>query len=102
MKEYTILSFFSVLVALGIDVALKTRLFKKKEFYLFLSIIYGFKFLVNGFLTGENIVVYHQPFYLGIRLGTIPVEDFLFGFSMIMLTLVFWESFKEKASIEKS
>ena len=48
-------------------------------------------FIVNGILTGTgiegNIVWYNDAENLGIRLGTIPVEDSAYAFSMILLNL---------------
>jgi hypothetical protein len=38
-------------------------------------------------------VIYNPDYFLEIRLGTIPVEDFLCGFGLITLTLVLWEFF---------
>lgn len=96
MKEYTILALGSVFAAIAIDRISKVRVLKRKEFYIFLLIIFGFKFLVNGYLTGTNIVIYNPDFFLGLRIGSIPLEDFFFGFSMITLGVVFWEYFRKK------
>jgi lycopene cyclase domain-containing protein len=91
MKEYTLLSLVSVLVAIAIDRKTGVNVLKKREFYFFLLFILFWKFLVNGYLTGFKVVLYNPAFYMGIRLGTIPLEDFLFGFSMVVLSVVFWE-----------
>lgn len=96
MKEYTILAVISVIPAVFLDSKLRIYLLRKKEFWLFLLIIAFFKFLVNGFLTGQNIVMYNPKFFLGIRIGSIPIEDFLFGFSMVTIAVVFWEYFRLK------
>jgi len=96
MKEYTFLAVFSVFITLILEKATRLRIFRKIEFYIFLVVILFFKILVNGYLTGENIVIYNPEYFLGLRLGTIPIEDFLFGFSMIGMTLIFWEYFKRK------
>lgn len=96
MKEYTLLAVSFSLVAVLIDRVFKTKLFRRKLFYLFLGVIFCFKLLVNGFLTGKEIVVYNSKYFLGLRLGSIPLEDFLFGFSMVVLTIVFWEYCKKK------
>ncbi|MFA6350216.1 MAG: lycopene cyclase domain-containing protein [Candidatus Omnitrophota bacterium] len=94
MKEYTILAVISVFITIWLDSILKTGLLRNRLFYLFVLVIAGFKFLVNGFLTGESMVIYNPQYFLGIRLGSIPLEDFLFGFSMVMLSVIFWEYFK--------
>lgn len=96
MREYTVLTILSVLVTLFLDKRSGISLLKKKEYYIFLFIIFCFKLIVNGYLTGKDIVLYEPRFFLGARLGSIPLEDFLFGFSMVTLTIVFWEYFKQK------
>jgi lycopene cyclase domain-containing protein len=91
MKEYTLIAIFSVILTILIDKLTRVDLFRRKLFYLFIVIILGFKLLVNGYLTGTNIVIYNPRFFLGLRLGSIPLEDFLFGFSMVSLGIIFWE-----------
>ena len=94
MKEYTLLAVTSVFITVIIGRMTKARVFIRPEFYIYLSVIMFFKLLVNGFLTGQNIVMYNPGFFLGLRIGSIPLEDFFFGFSMITLTIIFWEYFK--------
>ena len=94
MKEYTILVVLCSILYILLDIKLKTNLLKQKVFWIFLSIIAFFKLLINGYLTA-NIVRYNSNFILNIRLGTIPIEDFFFGFCMIMFTLIVWEKIKE-------
>jgi len=94
MKEYTLLGVISVIFTVLIDRLTKVNILKKRGFYLFLLVILGFKFLVNGYLTQTNIVMYNPEYFLGLRLGSIPLEDFLFGFSLVSLAIIFWEFFK--------
>jgi len=96
MKEYTVIASLSVFITLFLDKFLGTGILRKREFYLFLFIIFLFKLLVNGYLTGENIVLYNPDFFSGRRVGSIPLEDFLFGFSMVTQTIIFWENFLKK------
>ncbi len=96
MKEYTILAFSSVFITIAIDKITKIKVFKKAQFYIFLLIILGFKILVNGYLTATEIVMYNPAFFMGLRIGSIPFEDFLFGFSMVTLSVVFWEYFLKR------
>jgi lycopene cyclase domain-containing protein len=97
MKEYTILVVLSSVLYILLDRKLKTNLLKQKVFWLFLAIIAGFKFISNGYLT-SHIVRYNPSFNVNIRIGTIPIEDFLFGFSMIMFTIIIWEKLKNVSS----
>lgn len=57
-------------------------------------------FIVNGVLTGsfiENEVVwYNDDENLGIRLGTIPVEDVVYAFTLILTNLYLMSIFKRK------
>lgn len=97
MKEYTLIAVSSVVLAILVDRFTGTRLLRRRLFYLFLAVILGFKFAVNGYLTGSGVVLYNREFFLGIRIGSIPLEDFLFGFSMVTLSIVFWEFFRRPA-----
>lgn len=70
-----------------------------QKFYItFLVILIPF-FIVNGILTGsfiENEVVwYNNAENLGIRLFTIPIEDFFYAFSMLFVNLILVEKFKK-------
>ncbi len=96
MKEYTLIAISSVILTVLVDKMTGINILKKKEFYLFILIIFSFKLLVNGYLTGANIVMYNPRFFLGLRLGSIPLEDFLFAFSMVSLGIILWEFFKQK------
>jgi len=56
--------------------------------YIFILIPF---FIVNGLLTGsfiiDEIVWYNNNHNLGLRIGTIPVEDIFYGFSLLFLPL---------------
>ena len=96
MKEYTIAAVISVLFAVGLDLFLKTRLIINKKFWIFWSAMFTLIFIINGYLTWRPIVLYGEPFYLSIRLFTIPIEDFLFGFSLITLNIIIWEYYTRR------
>jgi lycopene cyclase domain-containing protein len=58
--------------------------------------------LVNGILTGtglsEPVVRYNPSYNLGIRIMTIPVEDFIYGFELFILNLSLYLEFPKKLS----
>lgn len=97
MKEYTLIAASSVVLVLILDTWLKTGLFKKKLFYQFHGLILIIETLVNGYLTWRPIVLYGDQYYLGIRIFTIPIEDYFFGFSLLTMNLILFEFFKRKA-----
>ena len=52
-------------------------------------------FIVNGVLTGSwidnQVVWYNDAENLGIRMGTIPIEDSIYAYSMILMNLFLFE-----------
>jgi hypothetical protein len=62
-------------------------------------VILAFQLIVNGILTGQRLVVYSPAAILGgatpqllgnWHVGYAPVEDVLFGFSLVLQTLSWW------------
>jgi lycopene cyclase domain-containing protein len=55
---------------------------------------------VNGFLTGswihEQVVWYNDAENLGIKIGTVPIEDSIYALSMLLTVFVLMEKFREK------
>lgn len=98
MKEYTILAVLFAAASFILDRVLKTKLFGDKRFWKFWLIMLGIICLVNGYLTWRPVVIYGDAFFLGIRLFTIPIEDFLFGFSLLTSNIILWEYFTGKNS----
>jgi lycopene cyclase domain-containing protein len=91
--EYTILASVSVILVIITDLVLGTRLILNKKFWVFWGVMFILMFIINGYLTWRPIVIYGDKFYLHVRLFTIPVEDFLFGFSLITSNIIIWEYF---------
>ena len=94
--EYTVLALASVAAVTAADRFLNVRLLVRKDFWIFTAVMSGFMLLTNGYLTSRPVVLYREAFFMNLRLGTIPVEDFFFGFSMVSLTIILWEYFKRK------
>ncbi|MFA4909191.1 MAG: lycopene cyclase domain-containing protein [Candidatus Omnitrophota bacterium] len=91
MREYTLLAIIFAAAIPVMDKIFRTGLMKNRLFFVFLAVIFFFKLLVNGYLTSRLIVIYNPEMFSGIRLGSIPLEDFLFGFSMVGFCLIVWE-----------
>ena len=99
MPEYTVLAALSVLLAVGLARLLGVPLFRRARFWLAMAIVLAFQVLVDGWLTklSAPIVIYNRHEMLGWRFPwDIPVEDFLFGFSMVTTVIVLWERAKRR------
>lgn len=100
---YTVAAVIGVAGAVILDlVVLRTKLLLRKGFWASYLIIVCYQLLVNGILTGQRLVVYRSSAILGDatphfvghwRIAYAPVEDLLFGFSLIVQTLVWWTWF---------
>lgn len=88
---YTGLAVFTLITVLLIEfMLLKTGLLKRPQFYLAYAIVVFFQLLTNGYLTGREIVLYDSDVILGLRIVFAPIEDLLFGFSLVFLTMAVW------------
>ncbi len=89
--SYTALALTGVAFALLLDlVVLRTRVVTRRVFWTAYAIVVVFQLLTNGWLTGRDIVRYDDDAILGARLVYAPVEDLLFGFSLVVQTLAWW------------
>ena len=94
MPEYTTLAVVSVVLTVLAELFwFRTGIFHKAQYWIAMAIVYFFHVLVDGWLTklSDPIVIYDPEQITGVRVPwDIPVEDYLFGFSMITLTLMVW------------
>jgi lycopene cyclase domain-containing protein len=89
--SYTVLAILAVVIAGVIDqLLLRTNLLRRKAFWTSYAIVLAFQLIVNGVLTGLPVVRYNGNDILGARIAYAPVEDLLFGFSMVLFTLTMW------------
>jgi lycopene cyclase domain-containing protein len=89
--SYTAAALLGVLGAVLVDlVVLRTRLVTRVVFWSTYPIVIVFQLLSNGILTGRHIVIYDPAAILGLRIAYAPVEDLLFGFALVLLTLSLW------------
>jgi lycopene cyclase domain-containing protein len=88
---YTAAALLGVAGAVVVDLfVLRTRLLRRRVFWATYPIIVFFQLISNGILTGRGIVRYDPDAILGLRLVYAPVEDLLFGFALVLLTLSLW------------
>src|SRR6266511_1697891 len=74
---------------------LRTGLLATRAYWIAITICYGFMIAVNGWLTklSAPIVRYDERRTTGWRTPwDIPVEDYLFGFALLTLTMLLWDA----------
>lgn len=94
---YTLLAAIAVFVAIVIDlVVTRSRILATGKFYFAWAILVFFQLLTNGWLTGRNIVMYDEAQIIGLRLAYAPIEDLLFGFALLVVTISIWVRLGDK------
>jgi lycopene cyclase domain-containing protein len=103
--SYTQLTIIGVVLVVALDLfVLKTQIVRRRVFWTSYSIVIFFQLVTNGILTGFGIVEYDgkaiigtstppdsPPTFIGDgRLVFAPIEDLLFGFSLVVMTLSIW------------
>lgn len=102
---YTQIALLAIAAVAVLDIAIaRTRLLGRRLFWVSYAIILFFQLITNAMFTGWGIVRYSgdaiigsdspaqgpPPFLGDGRIAFAPAEDLLFGFALILLTLVCW------------
>jgi lycopene cyclase domain-containing protein len=89
--NYTVAAVLGIVAVVVLDLLVfRTKLLLRKAFWTAYAIVLFFQLIVNGLLTGLPIVRYDPSRIAGLQIVYAPVEDLLFGFAMVTLTLVLW------------
>ena len=97
--SYSALAVIAVVGVLVVDLAVyRTRMVTRPVFWVAYAIVLFFQLLMNGVLTGLDVVVYDPDAIWGPRIAYAPVEDLLFGFAMVTLTLATWAAVNRRAN----
>jgi len=91
-------------IAISLGLILSLYLFIKREKYVFIPMTFAFSLLpfllVNGILTGsfieKPIVWYSSAQFSDMRLFTIPLEDVVYGYGLIVLNILLFRFFVKK------
>jgi len=97
--SYTMAAVLGVVGAAAVDLGLlRTALLRRRAFWTAYGIVLFFQLVVNGLLTGLRIVRYDPDVIVGWRIAYAPVEDLLFGFALVLLTLSGWVAAGRRAT----
>ena len=86
--EYTGLTLLSIAAAVGLDRVAGTHVLGHRRYWAFLGAVALLIAFFNGYLTGRPIVHYGEPYQLGLRVGSVPLEDFGYGLALVTIVIV--------------
>lgn len=81
--------FYSFLIIL--DLILKTNLIFELNFLIFSIIVSLLTLIFNYYLTKRPVVIYNEKYKSNLKILTIPIEDFLYGFNFVYLLIILTE-----------
>lgn len=94
--SYTALAITGVFLTIITDLfILRSRLLLTKRYWASYAIVVFFQLITNWWLTSREIVQYSEDAILGPRIASAPIEDLLFGFTLVTLVLMRWERAKK-------
>ncbi|MBN2553541.1 MAG: lycopene cyclase domain-containing protein, partial [Spirochaetales bacterium] len=82
-RVYTLTVFLSVAAFFALTATVAPGLLESRHFWLAVLLTYIPFLIFNGLLTAVPIVVYNDAENLGVRVYTIPLEDFFYSFSLL-------------------
>jgi lycopene cyclase domain-containing protein len=98
-RWYTFITFVSTAIFLSLHLFVFKSGYLGRFYMMYFATLIPF-FLVNGALTGmftaEPVVWYDNTKNLAIRIGTIPIEDAVYGLFMLLLNTTIYEWLRSK------
>jgi lycopene cyclase domain-containing protein len=94
-KDYSGLAITVSLMTILLDFFLRTYLLLQMKTYFYLAAITVLIFFFNGYLTARPVVIYNKSYLWNIHLGSIPIEDFIYGLSHVFLCTIIYEKLKK-------
>ena len=97
-QEYTFLAILSVGLTLLFTSQFMKDFFRSTLYWAYIGVTFLLFFIFNYILTSVPVVMYSPSAITGLRAITIPIEDFMFNFSMLTLYLAIylWASKKTR------
>ncbi len=93
---YTFFTFFLLTIYFGYTIFRNRFKPHYTKFYLTWLILLIPLMIVNGVLTALPVVEYNSSHILGLRIFTIPVEDFFYFFLLLLMNLTIYEYMKKQ------
>ena len=95
-KVYSLITFALLLVILLLAQFVFKLRFLSRFYLAYLVSLIPF-YIVNGLLTSIPVVMYNNEENMSFRVGTIPFEDHFYSMAMLLLNIMFFEYFRNRA-----
>ncbi|NQW43223.1 MAG: lycopene cyclase domain-containing protein [Bacteroidetes bacterium] len=99
-KLYTGVTSIMLFFMLGTHLIVIKRRYMSWFYFAFLISLIPMM-IVNGLLTAKPVVFYNPNEIIGLRIGTIPIEDFLYNLTMLIMCVGLYEWFKRIGNRQK-
>lgn len=96
MTKYLTIGLSLIAVSILIKLRLRTQWPSKKLLLLLFLSLFVSTIIFDNYLTGLPIVMYNDSLISGVKLGTIPIEDFSYIVALVIIIPSFYEYFNEK------
>lgn len=94
-RTYTVVTFTFTAIFLGIYMAFFKNRLGGRFWMAYLVHLVPF-FIINGFLTSLPVVIYNDAENLGIRVGTVPIEDTIYSMLLLLMNIGIMEWRQQK------
>ena len=94
----TVLIFCAAVLAIGIFQ--KDGFLFSRNYWLYVAVSYVPFIIFNHLLTAIPVVVYNPKAIWGLRVWSIPVEDFFYSFSMLSFYIMFYRFFRDRLAVK--
>jgi len=98
-KTYTFVNFITAGTLIVVQLLLKTHRTFLNHFYVSYLVSLVPFLMVNGILTGLPVVGYNNEENLAFRIFSIPIEDFIYLFTLLLMTITFYEWIQKRYRI---
>jgi lycopene cyclase domain-containing protein len=100
-KGYTVIMVFAFFITMLLVSLVAYEKFQSSWTIIALFLSYIPFLIFNGIFTFIPIVSYSSEAIIGLRVVSIPIEDFFYSFSLISLYYIFYFLFRERVSFKK-
>lgn len=95
-REYTAFACAALAAAVALDLLGGGVVLRHRRAAVFVVLVLAFTGIFNGYLTARPLVLYDARYQLAFRIGTIPIEDFVYGLALVVANVTLYERWRDR------